>query len=98
LIGTVRAMQHVRAQLSRVIEKFDETRLPPRFADARSGLRDALAALEAKEIPEETLIAAIVNEALPRLLARHGLLGTGAILRRIADGLDPQPPADSRHQ
>lgn len=91
-------MQHVRERLSRAVEKFDENRLPPRFADARARLHRTLGELEADGVREETLIAAIVNEALPRLLARHGLLGTGAILRRIADGLDPQQPAGSKQQ
>jgi hypothetical protein len=92
------AMRQVRQQLSRAVDRFDESQLPPRFADARTRLHAALSELEADGVREETLIAATVNELLPRLLARHGLLGAGAILRRIADGIDPQPPAGTVSQ
>jgi hypothetical protein len=88
-------MREIREQLAQAVERFDESLLPPRFADARARLGDALARLESDGVRDEALIAALVNETLPRLLARHGLLGTGAILRRIADGIDPQPPADT---
>jgi len=85
-------MHQLRERLHRATEQFDESKLPPRFSDTRDRMRQFLDQLEADGVREETLITVLINEVLPRLLARHGLLGTGAILRRLAEGLDPNPP------
>ena len=65
---------------------------PPRFADAVDATRSMIAACEAEGIPADSILAAMMVELLPRMVAAYGQQGVVGILHRFAAEI-----ADTRH-
>jgi|TARA_B110000444_G_scaffold137144_1_gene128732 hypothetical protein len=58
--------------------------LPPRFAEALAELRAVLSGCDKAGIPENTLISAIMAEAMPRLIEAYGHSGAALALDQLA--------------
>lgn len=78
-------------ELLAVPDHLDPKVLPPRFAEARRSLRDAIAQLQADGIPGRTLGAVLFSEAMPRLIEELGPRQVRAILLGMARQIDPDP-------
>lgn len=88
-------MGPLRDRLLAVAEAMDGTTAPPRIAEARAILRRALQRAETSKIPEQTSAAALLAEALPRIIACYGPAQTAALLldlaRNIGAAGEPAP-------
>lgn len=62
----------------------DVCELPPRFAEARDLVRDAIARAEAGNVPTETLLAVLMSETLPRMVHLHGPGWVAVLLAQLA--------------
>ena len=59
--------------------------LPPRFGEALQHVRATVACCERAQIPNDTLIAALMAELMPRLVGAYAPSGAIAILTGLAD-------------
>lgn len=88
-------MKPLRDRLLELPAEMDPSAVPPRLADAQRILRRALRKTETAQIPEQTSAAALLAEALPRIIACYGPAQTAALLidlaRNIGAGGDPTP-------
>jgi hypothetical protein len=86
-------MKALRDRLLEVPDEIDPASVPPRLAEAQRILRKALRKVETSQIPEQTSAAALLAEALPRIIACYGPAQTASLLidlaRNIGAGGDP---------
>lgn len=68
--------------------------LPPRFAEALTKLRAAMRQCENAGIPGNTLISAMMAEAMPRLVEAYGHSGAALALAELSREISAtgQPP------
>jgi hypothetical protein len=78
----MRSIGELRDQMLEAPEGIDE--LPPQFMDARSRVREAIALIEAAGIPNETLVAVLMSEMLPRMVHDRGPLWTATLLAQLS--------------
>ena len=75
------------------LDNADACELPPRFAEARDLVREAIARAEAGNVPTETLLAVLMSETLPRMVHLHGPGWVAVLLaqlaRQIGHGIAP---------
>jgi hypothetical protein len=67
----------------------DETsfsHLPPSFFEARESLRSAIAKASG-HWPADTVLAALITETIPRLVAAYGPIATAQLLQHLADNI-----------
>ena len=88
-------MKELRDRLIQAADAMDSANAPPRIDEARKILRKALRRAEASRIPEHTAAAALLAEALPRIIACYGPMQTASLLidlaRNIGAGGDAAP-------
>lgn len=71
-------------------EKIEGT--PPRFEEARTQVRRALDRIENCKIPEETIAAVLLSEAMPRVVGCYGPERTAMLLAHLANSFaHPKP-------
>lgn len=77
------------------LDDVSDAQFPPRFADALAELRAAIARCHATGIPEDTTLAALMVETMPRLVEAYGASGAAAMLgqltREISEAGGPPP-------
>ncbi|TQV69727.1 hypothetical protein [Denitrobaculum tricleocarpae] len=76
-----------RTGVESLLEPLDEVsddHLPPRFSDALTELRAAIARCHTAGIPEDTTLAALLVETMPRLVEAYGADGAAAMLGELA--------------
>ncbi len=88
-------MKALRDHLLEVTDEMDAATAPPRLREIQRILRRALREAEASGITEQTSAAALIAEALPRIIACYGPAQTAALLidlaRSIGSGGEPSP-------
>ncbi len=89
-------MQRLRDVMLDAPDEFDPARLPARFEEARRVIRAALADTDAAGIPDTTLAAVLMGEAVPRLVGTYGPDHAARILAMFAGCLGASVP--SSHQ
>jgi hypothetical protein len=57
---------------------------PPRFTEAVEIVRAAIRQCEQREIPVDSILAALMTELLPRLVAAYGPQGVAGVFGRLA--------------
>jgi hypothetical protein len=57
---------------------------PPRFAEATEIVRAAIRQCEERAIPVDSILAALMTELLPRLVAAYGPHGVAGVFGRLA--------------
>ena len=70
--------------LSEQVDDFSASQLPPRFAEALSELQAAINRCEQMGIPGNTVISAMMAEAMPRLVEVYGHTGAALALDQLA--------------
>jgi hypothetical protein len=58
--------------------------LPPRFAEALKQVRAVIARCDKAGIPNDTLLAALMTELMPRLVHAYGPGGVASALNQLA--------------
>ena len=58
--------------------------LPPRFAEALEQVRAVIARCDRAGIPNDTLLAALMTELMPRLVHAYGPGGVASMLNQLA--------------
>lgn len=61
--------------------------MPPRFAEALEQVRTIIAHCEAAKIPNDTLLAALMAELMPRLVGTYGPAGVASVFGRLAGAI-----------
>lgn len=88
-------MKPLRDRLLALPAEMNPSAVPPRLPEAQRILRRALRKAETLQIPEQTCAAALLAEALPRIIACYGPAQTASLLidlaRNIGAGGDPAP-------
>ena len=88
-------MKPLRDRLLEITDEMDPALTPPRLAEAQRILRKALRRVETSQIPEQTSAAALLAEALPRIIGCYGPAQTASLLidlaRNISANGDPSP-------
>jgi hypothetical protein len=59
-------------------------KLPPHFAEALTEVRAAISRCTDAGIPNDTVLAALMTELMPRLISAYGPAGVASVLGRIA--------------
>lgn len=62
-----------------------DVELPSRFAEAVSHVRQAIALCERANIPNDTLLSALMTELMPRLVSAYGPSRVAFVFERLAD-------------
>ena len=65
------------------LEEVSGDQLPPRFDDALTELRAAIARCHTAGIPGDTTLAALLVETMPRLVEAYGAEGAAAMLGQL---------------
>lgn len=81
-------MKQLRDRLLQATDEMESTGAPPRIAEVREILRKALRKAEQSKIPEQTSAAALLAEALPRVIACYGPAQTASLLIDLARQID----------
>jgi hypothetical protein len=85
----------LRDRLLQATDEISAEAAPPRLAEAQRILRKAIRRVETSRIPEQTSAAALLAEALPRIIACYGPAQTASLLidlaRNIGANGDPSP-------
>jgi len=89
------AVQKLRDQMLAAPDFLDPHRLPPRFGETQSLLRDAISAAQRDGAPEDTLAVILITEAMPRLVAAYGPAHASRIMAMFAACLTAGAPADN---
>ena len=87
-----------RAAVADLLEPLEEVsgdQLPPRFDDALTELRAAIARCDTAGIPGDTTLAALLVETMPRLVEAYGAEGAAAMLGQLTQEISEagRPPA-----
>lgn len=91
-------MDKLRDQMLAIPDEFDPERLPPRFSEAQDLLRKAIAKAERRGVTDETLAAALISEAVPRLVSTYGPGHAGRIIAMFAACIAAGTPSNSSLQ
>ena len=59
-------------------------RLPPQFAEALAEVRAAISRCSDAGIPNDTVLAALMTEVVPRLVSAYGAAGVASLLGQLA--------------
>lgn len=86
-------MKALRDRLLEATETIEPAVRPPRFAEAQRILRKAIRRAETLQIPEQTSAAALLAEALPRMVGCYGPAQTASLLIDLARNIGA--PADA---
>ena len=86
-------MHELRDQMLAAPDILDPERLPARFGEARDLLRKAIAGAEQRGIADDTLAAALIGEAMPRLVAAYGPAHAARIVAMFAACLTAGAPS-----
>ena len=63
--------------------------MPARFDEAHASMRDEIARLAAAGVPELTLVAVMLSEAIPRMVHENGPEWAAAVLTNLASNISP---------
>ncbi|MDA0785859.1 MAG: hypothetical protein O3B37_06175 [Proteobacteria bacterium] len=72
--------------------------LPPRFAEALEQVRAVIARCDRAGIPNDTLLAALMTELMPRLVHAYGPGGVASMLNQLALELSSAGSAQTDRQ
>lgn len=86
-------MRSLRDDMLEASDELDPARLPLRFEEAQRFIRAALADADTAGIPDTTVAAALVSEAIPRLVGTYGPDHTARILAMFAGCLNATAPS-----
>jgi len=89
-------MQNLRDHLLNAGDSLDPSRLPPRYDEAQSLMRDAISRAGGAAIPDTTVAAVLIGEALPRLIGAYGPAHTARILSMFARCIAADAPTGPR--
>jgi hypothetical protein len=89
------SMKMLRDRLLEAADNMESAGAPPRLAEATQTLRKALRKVERCGIKDDTTAAALMAEALPRIIACYGPAHTAALLIDLARSIgaegEPSP-------
>ena len=91
-------MPKLRDQMLAIPDEFDPEQLPPRFSEAQEVLRKAIAKAERLGVTDDTLAAALISEAVPRLVSAYGPGHAGRIIAMFAACIAAGTPANNALQ
>jgi hypothetical protein len=91
-------MHKLRDQMLAAPDILDPERLPARFGEAQHLLRKAIAKAERIGIADDTLAAALISEAMPRLVAAYGPAHAARIVAMFAACLTAGAPSNDHLQ
>ena len=60
-------------------------RLPPHFAEALTEVRAAISRCRDAGIANDTIVAALMTEVMPRLVSLYGAAGVATVLEQLAN-------------
>lgn len=86
-------MYGVREAMLEATDDLDPTRLPPGFEEAQRLLRTALTDTTSSGIPDVMLAAALISEAMLRLVGNYGPAHTARIRTMFAACLEVSAPS-----
>jgi hypothetical protein len=85
-----------RMQVAR--NEIEPSHLPPCFQEAQALVKEALTRLEAAGISNQTIVAAMITELLPRMVYANGAVWASTTLAKLAQSLDVSGPAEGIRQ
>jgi hypothetical protein len=77
------SMHDLRHKLLQAPDEVDERNLPRQFVEVRETIRKAIAEVERSGIADDTLIAVLMTETLPRMMTLHGPAWVAEVLVRL---------------
>ncbi len=83
-------LKTLRDRIQAAPDEIDPARQPPHFGMARDALRKSLGCLEATGISNQTIVAAMITELLPRMVYANGAAWASVTLARLAQSLAGQ--------
>lgn len=86
-------MHRLRDVMLDAPDEVDPARVPPRFVEAQSLIRNALADADVAGIPDTTLAAVLMSEAIPRLVGTYGPDHAARLLAMFAGCLSASAPS-----
>jgi hypothetical protein len=86
-------MDKLRDQMLAAPDAFDPDRLPARFSEAQDLLRKAIGKAERRGVADDTLAAALLSEAMPRLVSAYGPAHAARIIAMFAACLTAGAPS-----
>ena len=77
------------------VDDISEGQLPVRFSEALAEVRAVIARCEEAGIPNDTVLAALMTELMPRLVEAYGPSGVASLLDQLAREIatSGKPPA-----
>lgn len=91
-------MSELRDRLLQAPDEIDRRNLPPHFERARAAIRKSLSRLGRGNVSDETLIAVLMSETLPRMMDLRGPAWTAALLVRLGQDIGAGIPAGTARQ
>ena len=80
------------------VDDASDVELPPRFAEALEHVRAVIARCDRAGIPNDTLLAALMTELMPRLVHAYGPGGVASVLNQLALELSSAGSAQTNRQ
>lgn len=80
------------------VDDASSVELPPRFAEALEQVRAVIARCDKNGIPNDTLLAALMTELMPRLVHAYGPGGVASMLNQLALELSSAGSAQANRQ
>jgi hypothetical protein len=80
------------------VDDASSVELPPRFAEALEQVRAVIARCDKDGIPNDTLLAALMTELMPRLVQADGPGGVASMLNQLALELSSAGSAQANRQ
>jgi hypothetical protein len=68
-------------------DDIEERCVPARFDEARASMRDEIARLATAGVPDLTLVAVMLGEAIPRMVHENGPEWAAAVLTNLASNV-----------
>ena len=72
--------------------------LPARFAEALTQVRAAISRCADAGIPDDTVLAALMTELMPRLVSTYGPAGVASVLSHLAGEIATEGKSPSARQ
>jgi hypothetical protein len=92
------SFRHLRDEMLAASDDLDELHFPPRFRETRIALRAAIARMEADGIPNETLVAVMMSETIPRMVEERGPGWVATMLAKLAQSIGSAVPPSCLRQ
>jgi hypothetical protein len=91
-------LDQLRDRMLAAPDEIAPSRLPPRFTEARTAVMETIARLETIGIPNETLVAVMLTQMLPRMVHQNGPVWTAAMLAKLAQDVSTGASPAGRRQ